>query len=143
MKKITIYGILFSLIFLFNATGCLREESDTCHRYIHFTNNSGKDVYHQIRIFNEVGEYNPALSPREFKIKNNKTEKLSNSTGFSCYELFAHEETGMIYLFLFDSEVAENYDWETVRNENLYLKKYVLTIDELNAMNWRITYSGD
>ena len=49
----------------------------------------------------------------------------------------------MIYLFLFDAKVAENTPWKTVREENLYLKKYALTIDELNERKWKITYSGE
>lgn len=71
MKKIVIYGILLTALLLLNATGCLKE-SDTCHRFIHFTNNSGKDVYYSFDyIDNMGGSYNPASAPEMFKIKNN------------------------------------------------------------------------
>ena len=65
MKKTTISILLFTSFFLFIATGCVKE-SDTCHRFIHFTNNSGKDVYYNIRIFDVIGDYNPSLSPETF-----------------------------------------------------------------------------
>lgn len=142
MKKINFYGILFASIILFSANRC-HPENDDCHRFIHFTNKSGKDIYYIFNIFDEINEYNPALAGEMNRIKNNENTKLPNSHSIECYESFPHEETGMIYLFLFDSEVAENYDWETVRQNNMYLKKYVLTIDELNEMNWKITYSED
>lgn len=76
MKKIAIYGILLSALLLLNATGCLKE-SDTCHWFIHFTNNSGKDIYYKFRIFNEIGEYNPAFAPEMHKIKNNKIADIN------------------------------------------------------------------
>ena len=143
MKKTIIYTLFFGLFFLFIATACVKE-SDTCHRFIHLTNNSGSDVYFRISFIDEVGEYNPALSPETFKVKKNTTEKLHNSTGLTCYELYVNSSsTGLIYLFLFDAKVAENTPWETVREENLYLKKYALTIDELNDRKWKITYSGE
>lgn len=142
MKKTIIYTLLFSLFLLLNASGCFKE-SDTCHRFIHFTNNSGSDVYFRISFIDEVGEYNPALSPGFFKVKKNTTEKLPNSvSGLTCYESYA-EISGIIYLFLFDAKVAENTPWETVQKEDLYLKKYALTIDELNDRKWKITYNGE
>lgn len=143
MKKTTIYILLFISFFLFIATGCSKE-SDTCHRFINFTNNSGKDVYYSIRIFDVIGEYNPALSPETFKVENKTTEKLHNSTGLTCYESYVESSSSeLIYLFLFDVKVAESTPWETVQKENLYLKKYALTIDELNERKWKITYSGE
>jgi|LFRM01.1.fsa_nt_gb hypothetical protein len=142
MKKTIIYTLLFSLLFLFIATACVKE-SDTCHRFIHFTNNSGNDVYYSVTYIDEIEEYNLTLSPGFLKVKKNTTEKLPNSvSGLSCYESYA-ENSGLIYLFLFDAKVAENTPWKTVREENLYLKKYALTIDELNERKWKITYSGE
>ncbi len=143
MKKIVLYGLTFSLFLLLNASGCSKE-SDTCHQFIHFTNNSGNDVYFRISFIDEVGEYNPALSPEIFKVKNKITEKLHNSTGLTCYESYVKSSSsGLIYLFLFDVKVAESTPWQTVQKENMYLKKYALTIDELNARKWEITYSGE
>lgn len=143
MRNLIIYAIAACAFLLFNASGCHTKESDTCHRFIHFTNESGRDVYYLIHIFDEIGEYNPALSPAKFKIKNSETTKLAFDTGFSCFESVKEEGRGKIYFFLFDPYVAEHCDWETVQKENRYLKKYVLTIDELNKANWKIVFTGD
>lgn len=144
MKKTIIYTLFFGLFFLFIATACVKE-SDTCHRFIHFTNNSGNDVYYNITIFDEIGEGSPALAPEVFTVKNKTTEKLSYDTGMSCYESLAKNSSlsRTFYLYLFDPNIIKNTSWETVQKENLYLKKYALTIDELNDRKWKITYSGE
>lgn len=40
-------------------------------------------------------------------------------------------------------KAIERTPWETNRQDSLYLKKYVLTIHDLNEMDWKITYSGE
>lgn len=145
MRNLIIYAIAACSFLLFNASGCHTKESDTCHRFIHFTNESGRDVYYLINIFDEIEEYNPALSPVTYKIKNSETGKLRFDTGLSCFETVEEDGNGRgkIYLFLFDPYVAEHCDWKTVQKENKYLKKYVLTIGELNKANWKIVFTGD
>lgn len=144
MKKTIIYTLLFSLLILFIATACVKE-SDTCHRFIHFTNNSGNDVYYSITIFDEIGEGSPALAPEVFTVKNKTTDKLSYNTGMSCFESLVEYSSSIrtFYLYLFDPSIIESAPWDTVREKNLYLKKYALTIDELNDRKWKITYSGE
>lgn len=60
-----------------------------------------------------------------------------------CFELRVGSPPHLVYFYLFDPKVIENTPWETVRKENLYLKKYALTIDELNKMNWKIIFTGE
>lgn len=76
------------------------------------------------------------------------TEKISNSTGDPCYEQFVkdyyeRDPDYLIYLFLFDAQVAETIPWDTVREKEMYLKKYVFSIEDLSALNWSIVYDGE
>ncbi|HHV86494.1 MAG TPA: hypothetical protein GXX42_11880 [Petrimonas sp.] len=142
MRKIIIHVIIVCSFLLYNASSCYKE-SDDCHRYIHFTNNSGRDIYYQFNIFDEISEYNPALSPSIYTINKNQYKRLRSTTSFTCFESIAEEGKGNIFLFLFDSDAVKSLDWETVRENDMYLKKYVLTIEELNKMNWKIIFTGE
>lgn len=143
MRKLIIYAIAACAFLLFNASGCNTKESDTCHRFIHFTNNSGKDVYFSFSVAGGIPSSNPTTAPEYYKIKESNTRKLSITTGHMCFEDLKKESINGLYLYLFDPNIIRNFSWETVRKENMYLKKYVLTIDELNKANWKIVFTGD
>lgn len=142
MKKTIIYIIMVCSFLSINASSC-HKESDNCHRYIHFTNNSGKDLYYQFNIFDEIRENNPALFPSSYLINKDQYKRLRSTTSFTCFESISEEGNGNVFLFLFDSKIINNSSWETVRENNMYLKKYVLTIEELNKMNWKIIFTGE
>lgn len=41
-------------------------------------------------------------------------------------------------LFIFDYELTLKSNWDTLRKNNLYLKRLDLTLEELNRLNWTI-----
>ncbi|MDR1090406.1 MAG: hypothetical protein LBL79_04955 [Prevotella sp.] len=49
-------------------------------------------------------------------------------------------ENGVMMLFFFNKEVIENFPWETIVKNKMYLKKYDLTLEDLQAKDWTITY---
>lgn len=144
MKIIKTFVILCTPILLFCANSCRNlTEDENCHRWIRFSNNSEKDIYYSFNIFDEIPEYNPGSSPIEWRIEKNEYIKLANTRYCECFESVAEEGKGKIYLFLFDSEMVEKSNWGSGRENNIYLKKYALTIEELNEMDWKLVYSGD
>jgi len=45
-----------------------------------------------------------------------------------------------ISIFILDSNIVKTIPWDTIRNNNNYLKRYDLTTDSLNKLNWTVTY---
>jgi hypothetical protein len=43
-------------------------------------------------------------------------------------------------VFVFDAQVLENTPWDTVKVKYLVLKRFDLSFDDLNKLNWIITY---
>jgi len=43
---------------------------------------------------------------------------------------------------LFDEEVIDNNSWGDIVDNDMYLIRYDLTLQDLEAMNWEIEYDG-
>jgi hypothetical protein len=43
-------------------------------------------------------------------------------------------------VYIFDAQVLETTPWDTVKANYLVLKRYDLSLDDLNRLNWIITY---
>lgn len=104
------------------------------HFELIFTNNSNKDI----RIADSYLYPDTSLCCRLsyplvransiFIYKNERTswEKMINN--------------GLIQFFVIDAEVFENNECDSIRKNNLILKRYALTRHDLKTMNWTITY---
>lgn len=44
---------------------------------------------------------------------------------------------GHIRVFIFDADTVQKYNWEDIKVNNKYFKKYEYTVDELNKINWK------
>lgn len=53
---------------------------------------------------------------------------------------FEQTNTIKLMLFLLDYETVESIKWDTIRKKYIVLKRYDLTKDDLDSMNWTITY---
>jgi len=70
----------------------------------------------------------------------NNTEALS--WWGDCYEAEFHP-IGIfdtIYVYVFYASVVENTPWEVVARDYLVLKRYDLTLEDLQRLDWKITY---
>jgi hypothetical protein len=43
-------------------------------------------------------------------------------------------------LFLFDKAVIDGVPWDTIRANNMYLKRIDLSVKTLDSLNWTLTY---
>ena len=50
------------------------------------------------------------------------------------------KDTDTLTVFVFDAQVLETTPWDTVKAKYLVLKRYDLSLDDLNKLNWEITY---
>lgn len=132
--------LLISLIFLLCFTHCPYENTPDCHEYFTIINNSNRTIYfsHKYnfeKIDTILPNYNPILSGNDCRI-NSMTRK-------SAYHDFCLESMigkYFLYVFIFDAEVLEKIPWDTIRKNYMILRRYDLTVDSLNKLNWKIIY---
>ena len=143
-RKQALYISLFTTFITIIFYGCIRKETANCHFNIYVKNNSNKPIY--IYGYYDYPDsslknknYNPAVSGEYYKVK---PSERTNIYRRSCYEgvfkISIPSDTIMVYIF--DAQTLETTPWETVKKNNLYLKRYDLSLQDLRNLNWRINY---
>lgn len=81
-------------------------------------------------------DYNPFYSPETFRINPGETrsDRIRN-TWEGKFELM---DTLMI--FIFDEETLKTVPWDTIQKKYMILKRYDLSLEDLQEMDWKITY---
>lgn len=134
MKAITV--LIISLLIL-SSSRCEKEGED-CHYSITVKNNSDIDI-----IFAFPGYYNSKcmLTRRAPVITSYQQNKY---TSRSCWEnILLNGRTQDVYFVdpnNFNTSEDGFYDCDSIPNKNTILKHIVLTLDELKANNFTITY---
>lgn len=129
MKKI--FYLCFSLLLM--SSTCSKDEP--CQASTTINNNSQKTIYFSSRTINELGD-RPDLNSVTYKIDPNTSRKYG---GPKCAEE-KFKETGKVYYFIFDEQVLLNNTWEDVVANDLVLKRYELSLQDLKNSNWIISY---
>src|SRR5690554_1852915 len=129
MKIIRIFVLVISS-FLF--CGC--PEVNEVDSTIYINNSSLDDIYFVGRGDANYYPWAPSenrlvLSNTVFPYKGPFKESLSNGS--------------KIYIWLFDREIIDNTPWEEVVENEMYLTRYDLTLQDLEEMNWEIIFEGD
>jgi hypothetical protein len=115
--------------------------TENCHDSISIINNSGNAIY-----FSESFRYpdtltlypNPSLDPGYFKIISNSRK---NDITRDCFETeFQLQDKGIIMYYLFDANTLETTPWDTIVKKYIILKRYDLSLQDMQNMNWTITY---
>lgn len=143
MNKMLITLIISSILLI--SIKCVDNDKN-CHNTISFQNTSSKTVYVEY-----LGGYpdttyfkyepNPVLSPEVSKALPGETNKRALESR-SCWEDkfkdLIKSDTVMIYVF--DAQVLESTAWDTVVKKYLILKRYDLSLQDLQKSNWTVTY---
>ncbi len=136
--------ILIALIIFLNH-GC-GEKDENCHKIITFKNLTTSTLYvvssYQYPDTSTfAGIPNPTLNPNFTKVFPGQinTQALWNRDCIeSVFKSLIPCDTMMIYVF--DAKVLEGNEWETVKTNYLVLKRYDLSLDDLNKKNWTINF---
>jgi hypothetical protein len=137
------YSKLILIIGLFIIASC-GEKDPNLHGIIWFLNNSDKTVFlgPQFTGFDDslIFFSNPALSGEYYKsYPNTKDDQLSLT---DTYEgRFNDPSIDLLRIYLFDEEIIAEYDWDTIVSNYMVLKRYDLTLDDLNNLDWIVEYS--
>ena len=122
-RNLLILMILLSL-------SCKKEK----HDYITFYNKSNKSIY-----ISRSNSYPDTLlfCPIEGEILSGKIQNIGSCRD-GWEEIF--KEISVLQIFVINDSIAETQSCDTIRKHNMILKRYSLTYDNLQNMNWTITY---
>ncbi|MFV8342560.1 hypothetical protein [Flavobacterium sp. XS2P39] len=144
--------ILF-LFFLFNFYSC--DKLDT--RNLLVKNNSNKVIY---SILSENDSMNDAGFYYEYQNDFDETKRGDYDAPFVFTEIkkgqiianhdrprfwdnyFNRLEDKKARLFIVQKDSVDKYGWKAIFSKNIYNKKYYLTLENLDKMNWEIEYEG-
>jgi hypothetical protein len=70
-------------------------------------------------------------------IKSNSKKEFKSNW---IYSLTYNGDSGIMHGFIFDKQTVVEQPWDTIVENNLVLKRYDLSLQDLESMNWTITY---
>ena len=138
MRQFKIINLIQLGIVLLFTISCIDKEN--CHDNIYIKNNSDKAIY-----FDKSYVY-PDTTLRDDGLiqdpTNYKVEKYSENRSVTrgCYEGIMQSSYPIIMFFIYDAETLETTPWDTVAKNHLVLKRYDLSLADLERLNWTITY---
>jgi hypothetical protein len=143
MKNIKFILILILLI------SCEAKNTENCHKIITVVNKTNKTIYiDQSGNYPDVEAYknlgSPLLTGFTKVDANVSTNAVLPSFG-SCYENIYKNSvpSGIMMVYVFDGPTLETQGWDYIKANNLVLKRYDLTLKDLEDANWTITYDGN
>lgn len=148
VKQITLF------LFLFLLSSCVIDDLHRLmkRRYQSVTvvNNSDMDIafypYSFLPISGINGEFYPdTLLPIAdigfYSIRIRPMEKHTYRTEFETKEIRPRfGEKDSLMFFVFSVETLNKYSWEEIREGYMVLKRYDLSITDLDSLDWTITY---
>jgi len=138
MKTILHKAVLGFICLFLLATTC--EKLPQFDKRLVIDNNSNHELfilkgitYPDTAIINE----RPLIN-NDFIIKPNTRKVYANP--LSWEDDFNQIPSDTVMFFLFDNELLSYASWDSVSNNYLILKRYDLSLEDLQGMNWTITY---
>ena len=146
MKKL----ILISVLLMF--VSCVKPQVNTSndHNFITFINKSNNIlyVYPDYNYPNTDSYKNMSPNKLEVNPQYRVDPNESNTRALTAYNWErAYEpinaKLGIIMFYVFDAKIYDEKGWDYIKTNNLVLKRYDLTLQNLEDMNWTITYDGN
>jgi hypothetical protein len=73
-------------------------------------------------------------------LKARPNDTITLIRGGSWENAFSSDITEKLMVYVFDAEIIEDTPWDTVKANYMVLKRYDLSLQELEKMNWTISY---
>lgn len=80
----------------------------------------------------------PKLDPKHFKLS--PGARIPIYLRDSWEHVASEIPERKIIFFFFDAQVLESTDWDTIRKNNMYIDRKILTLDSIKKMNWTVSY---
>jgi len=71
-------------------------------------------------------------------------EKLPNNGGSNKWDVYFESiDDKKVRLFIIKKDSLDKYGWKEILKNNIYNKKYLFTIEDLDKIKWEIEYKGE
>ncbi len=134
--------VIIVLVLLLFSCGPENDTTD-CHSAVAITNKSNKTIYFSTGSSLPKTDYNPIRSGEYFKIVPGATKYDPFGRDRGCYEELFAENNNKLYYLIFDEQVLLDNSWEDIVAKDLVSKRYIFTVQEMQAVNWEIVYTGN
>lgn len=119
--------------------GCIdRHENDNCHKHVTIINNSSLPIY-----FYRSGLYPDTLTlnydPTGVQYYKLGASSIKKDIRRYCLEYDFDSQSIWMY-FIFDAHLLETTPWDTVVKKYMILKRYDITLEDMQKSDWTITY---
>ena len=104
-------------------------------------NNSEKTIYFEKNVSNRSNVYPDTLVPEQ-KVQLKVSPHTTSYQGglISTEEVFKKYNIDTLSIYFFDAYIIDNYTWETIREEYKVLKRYDLSIKDIQLLDYEIPY---
>lgn len=142
MKNINLL-LIFGILLI----SCEAKNTENCHKVITIINNSNKILYiSESYNYPNIDDYKNLASPLisgSPKIEPNETRAYVPVRDCIEYTYANQIPSGIMMFYVFDGEILETQGWDYIKTNDLVLKRYDLTLENLENLNWTITYDGN
>ncbi len=144
MKNIILFLNIIPLLVSCEATNTAK-----CHKIITVVNKTNKTIYiERNEDYPNFESYkldaDPLNNANTTKVEANASSKNVLPTYGNCYEgIYTSIKSGTMMVYVFDGPTLETQGWDYIKANNLVIKRYDLTLKDLENMNWTITYDGN
>lgn len=129
------------ILILIIPISCIGHKED--NRFIITYNNSQKDIYcfflqHELYRMDSLSKFDfPQI------LVNPKEEFFDHINGQTWEEYIKTCDNQRIRYYIIKKDSVDKYGWKDIFKKNIYNKKYLFTIEDLDKINWQIEYTGE
>ena len=139
--KLNVIIIFIAILCLANT--CTEKDVSKPDSTLKILNNSNDTLFYYIE-YRAIGDTllpDFSIFPDEQAKELNTIEPLSTKEDNDAFvKAFDRLENKVLMLFIFDKEVVDNVPWDTIREEYMVLKRYDLSLQDLEGNNWTVAY---
>lgn len=129
------------ILILIIPISCIGHKAD--NRFIITYNNSKTEIYcfflehnlNNIKGLSKFDFYQKSVNP--YKESSDHVNKLT------WEEYIKTCDNQKIRYYIIKKDSVDKYGWKKIFNKNIYNKKYLFTIEDLDKINWEIEYKGE
>ncbi len=127
----------FIIILLPLILGSQCHKDKDCHENVVFYNNDTNDVY--VLAYFDTTFYKHYALPGKKVMSKSKSDNAISIRDCIEYRITA-ENPPYLGIIVTDAKLVDDSTWEYVSNNNLFLKKDSYSLEDLQKMNWTVTY---
>ena len=135
MKKICFHLLLLMSGFIFQACPLLYSDDPDMHCNI--VNKCNEKIYPVFNVPDTI------ISPKSFPFETIMVEHIDSgdTLKFPCHsKLF--DNNRKLNILIYKASTLNEYSWQEIQEQNIFDKRYVLSLDDLKAINYTVVYDG-